>query len=139
MEELLRTIKREKLVRLDELIAHVWGNKDNLFKDCKERTFKTGSDKTIIFTDKGLYKIKAEEEINPKDLFLIETVEEITLDTEFGVLINKVPKGDEEPFVDVYLKHSINDVIEADKLQGVETDKIYVLINNEYHLVWDGE
>lgn len=139
MEELLRTIKREKLVRLDELIAHVWGNKDNLFKDCKERTFKTGSDKSIIFTDKGLYKIKAEEEINPKDLFLIETVEEITLDTEFGVLINKVPKGDEEPFVDVYLNHSINDVIEADKLQGVETDKIYVLINNEHHLVWDGE
>lgn len=78
---MLKTIKRTKQMRLDELIKYVWEDDGSLFEKQATITFCTEDNKRVTFNDAGYF-----ESLNwfdPEDLFTIEFEYEINEDTEF--------------------------------------------------------
>ena len=78
---MLKTIKRTKQMRLDELIKYVRQNKKTLFEKHVKISFKTKDNKIVIFANNGDFVTGYC--INIDDLFEVEIEEEITEDTEF--------------------------------------------------------
>ena len=94
---MLKTIKKNVQMRLDELIKYVWEDDGSLFEKQSKITFRTeGGDKGVSFEENGSF-----ENLNwfdPEDLFLVEIEEEITEDTVFDRLVELYRDAHDEQF-----------------------------------------
>lgn len=86
---MLKTIKRTKQMRLDELIKYVRENKKTLFKNRVGITFSAKNNNEVTFYQHG--ELTLDNWISSVDLFTVEIEEEIDEDTEFeqGVVVLK--------------------------------------------------
>lgn len=131
---MLKTIKTTKHMRLDELIKYVWEN--DITDEKYESSTKTY--KSVSFRDDN-YMSNNGYVIGKDDLFTVEVEEEITEDTKFDTLVSVYPPlgYSLDSFVDVYTNQTINGIISEDKMIGVETERIYALIDNKLELIWE--
>ena len=127
---MLKTIKRTKQMRLDELIKYVRQNKKTLFEKHVTISFKTKDNKGVIFADNGNFVTGGC--INIDDLFEVVIEEEITEDTEFGLLV-EISKNDKKYFSFTHYNFRLNQVIDCD------TDSVYALVNGELELIYKRE
>lgn len=121
---MLKTIKRTKQMRLDELIKYVWDN------DIKNLTIKNLDGVLINFLDDG--RFESEWCISQDDLFEVEIEEEITEDTNFeqGVVVFKYGS------IHVFFKSNIKYF--KRKFAGHQF-KVYALIDEELELIYEVE
>ena len=126
---MLKTIKKNVQMRLDELIKYVWEDDGSLFEKQATITFCTEDNKRVIFNDTGYF-----ESINwfdPEDLFLVEFEEEITEDTEF------------EKFVVIFKNKTISTPLERNikfiKKYYENIKSVYALIDGKLELIWKAE
>lgn len=86
---MLKTIKRTKQMRLNELIKYVRENKKTLFKNQVGITFSAKNNNEVTFYQHG--ELTLDNWISSDDLFTVEIEEEIDEDTEFeqGVVVLK--------------------------------------------------
>lgn len=128
---MLKTIKKNIQMRLDELIKYVWEDDGSLFEKQSKITFRTeGGDKGVFFEENGSF-----ENLNwfdPEDLFLVEIEEEITEETVFDRLVELYRDAHDEQFRTVnYFNENINYV------KDVDTVFIYALIDNKLEIIWE--
>lgn len=129
---MLKTIKTTKHLKLHELIKYAWEN------DIRNKSYRSDNDQFVKFRENGRF-ISAWE-LGSDVLFTVEVEEEITGDTIFDTLVSTyIPLGGGDIFIDVYSNHSIKDIIETDKMHGVETERIYALIDDKLELIWERE
>ena len=143
---MLKTIKTTKQLRLDELIKYCIDN------HIEDTTFSIGENKLMpkdfavisnpsykSFRVSGSGNFKITGYINKDDLFPVEVEEEITESTEFDTLVSVYPPigYSNDNFVDVYTNQTINGVISDDKMIGVETERIYALIEGKLELIYE--
>ena len=122
---MLKTIKRTKQMRLDELIKYVWEN------SISNKEFKSETSPHVIVTATPLNNvINNGFAIEKNDLFTVEIEEEITEDTEFEFLVEVYKKG-KEYFATGYYNYELNDVIDYD------TELIYALIDGKLELIYE--
>ena len=121
---MLKTIKRTKQMRLDELIKYVWDN------DIKNKRYRSNNEKSVMFLENG--RLATYWNIFVEDLFLVEIEEEITEDTEFGLLV-EISKNDKKYFSFTHYNFRLNQVIDCD------TDSVYALVNGKLELIWEAE
>lgn len=127
---MLKTIKKNVHMRLDELIKYVRENKKTLFKNRVEITFSTKNNNEVIFYQHG--ELTLDNWISSVDLFEVEIEEEITEDTEFEFLV-EVSKIDRDYFVEAYYSHKLDHVIDDD------TEFIYTFINGKPELIYEAQ
>ena len=134
---MLKTIKTTKYLNLCELIKYVRENKKTLFKENVTISFKTKNNNEVIFYKHG--QLTLDNWISSVDLFEVEIEEEITQDTEFENLVSTYPPlgYSDDSFVDVYTNQTINRIISEDKMIGVETERIYALIEGKLELIYE--
>lgn len=132
---MLKTIKTTKQLRLDELIKYVWDNA--LYPS----HFENDEGFRIYFDSIAGIKLVNDYVHTDATLFTVEIEEEITENTKFDTLVSTYPPlgYSDESFVDVYTNQTINGVISDDKTVGVETERIYALIDNKLELIWERE
>lgn len=121
---MLKTIKRTKQMRLDELIKYVWEN------SISDKEFKSETNPhVIVYVTQDNNVLYNGYSIGENDLFTIEVEEEITEDTEFEFLVEVYKKG-KEYFATGYYNYELNDVIDYD------TELIYALVNGKLELIY---
>ena len=130
---MLKTIKTTKQLRLDELIKYVWENSVN-----EKRVFLGNHEQRVVFDNVGGF-YPSGYAYSPDTTFKVEVEEEITKDTKFDTLVSTYPPLGYscDSFVDVYTNQTINGVISDDKTVGVETERIYTIINGKLELIWE--
>ena len=130
---MLKTIKKTAQMRLDELIKYVRQNKKTLFEEHVAISFKTKDNKGVIFANNGNFVTTGEWVcINIDDLFEVEIEEEITEDTEFGLLV-EISKDGKKHLSFTHYNFRLNQVIDCD------TKLIYALIDDKLELIWEAE
>src|SRR5699024_3550571 len=130
---MLKTIKKTAQMRLDELIKYVRQNKKTLFEERVAISFKTKDNKGVIFANNGNFVTTGEWVcINIDDLFEVEIEEEITEDTEFGLLV-EISKDGKKHLSFTHYNFRLNQVIDCD------TKLIYALIDDKLELIWEAE
>lgn len=125
---MLKTIKRTKQMRLDELIKYVRQNKKTLFKNRVGITFSTKNNNEVTFYQHG--ELTLDNWISSVDLFTVEVEEEITKDTEFeqGVVVLKYGA------IITFSKSSFGYL--KQRYAGQQF-KIYVFIDGGLELIWE--
>lgn len=121
---MLKTIKRTKQMRLDGLIKYVWDN------DIKNLTIKNLDGVLVNFLEDG--RFESEWCISQDDLFEVEIEEEITEDTELGLLV-EIAKNDKKHLSFTHYNFSLNQVINCD------TKLIYALIDGKLEIIYEAE
>lgn len=121
-------IKRERKVRLDELLKYVWDNgiTDKYFCD------EIGNDLYINVDG----EIQEAEYIHKNDRFKITEEVEITEDTKIPLIVAM-----NRNIVDRYADWSIQDLLDRDKKFGMDYKNIYILNDNGSigELIWSKE
>src|SRR5699024_5369122 len=129
---MLKTIKKTAQMRLDELIKYVRQNKKTLFEEHVAISFKTKDNKGVIFANNGNFVTGGGDCINIDDLFEVVIEEEITEDTEFGLLV-EISKDSKKHLSFTHYNFRLNQVIDCD------TKLIYALIGDKLELIWEAE
>ena len=128
---MLKTIKTTKQLRLDELLKCCWDNHitSGIYNSNKKSFVRVLDSSNVIVV--GC--------VSATDIFEVTYEEEITESTEFETLVSTYPPLGYscDSFVDVYTNQTINGVISDDKTVGVETERIYALINDKLELIWE--
>jgi len=127
----MKTIKRERQVRLDELLKYVWdkGITDEIF-------FTTG--RSIRVNDFGCFTGLAQ--ITKSDLFTITEEVEIDEDTKLDLVeIYEISFGSTD--VAIISKSSINEILKNDQDGSMKTKFIYLQNNDGSigELIWSKE
>ena len=117
---MIKTIKVEKQLRLDELIKYVWDNQ--LYPE----TFKSNFNDFAHFDKTGKYRLIDQKGINQATKFTVEVEEETTEDTNFRWLVEV-----SDTRIWTQRNASIGDV----KVKDTKT--IYALINGKLELIWE--
>ena len=125
---MLKTIKKNVHMRLDELIKYVWENMNDLFKSYGIITFYSKNGKEVAFNSDGMLQVKSL--IDVLDYFEVEVEEEITEDTVFELLIELFFDGEEYYSLE-FTNKSIGYV------KNKETTSIYGLIDGRLELIWE--
>ena len=120
---MLKTIKKNVQMRLDELIKYVWDN------DIKNKRYRSNNGKSVMFLENG--SLETYWNICVEDLFLVEIEEEITEDTEFErcVVIFK-----DKSTISTPLEHNIKFIKYYKNIKY-----IYALIDGKLELIWEAE
>ena len=111
-------------MRLDELIKYAFEN------NIKNKVYRSNNGKSVMFLGNG--RFESGWDIGSDDLFTVEIEEEITEDTEFGLLV-EISKNDKKYLSFTHYNFKLNQVIECD------TKLIYALIGGELELIWEAE
>ena len=121
---MLKTIKVNKRMRLDELIKYAWEN------DIRNKSYRSDNGQFVIFRENGRF-ISAWE-FGSDVLFTVEIEEEITEDTEFEVLVGVYFYDDVGSYnASTFYNRSIDDVKDSEALC------VYALINDKLELIWE--
>ena len=126
---MLKAIKVNKRMRLDELIKYVRENRKTLFKNRVGITFSTKNNNEVIFYHHG--ELTLDNWISSVDLFEVEVIEEITEDTEFEKLIYVESDGS------VYKEHNTNVKIIMSK--SIDIIQILAFVDGIYVDIWESE
>lgn len=121
---MLKTIKKNVQMRLDELIKYAFEN------NIKNKVYRSDNGKSVMFL--GNERFESGWDIGSEDLFTVEIEEEITEDTEFGLLV-EISKNDKKYLSFTHYNFKLNQVIECD------TKLIYALIDGKLELIWESE
>lgn len=128
---MLKTITKTKKLRLDELIKYVWDNA------IYPSHFENDAGFKIHFDSIAGIKLDNDYVHSDATVFTVEVEEKITEDIMFNTLVSTyIQLGGGDIFIDVYSNHSIKDIIETDKIHGIETERIYALIDDELQLIY---
>ena len=135
---MLKTIKKNVQMRLDELIKYVWEDDGSLFEEQATITFFTEDNKKVIFNDTGYF-----ESLNwfePEDLFPVEIEEEITEDTKFYGIQEVYLDIDEQEIVveNLLEEQTILDVL-VDHDDSSKCLQIYAMIDEKKELIWEAQ
>ena len=127
---MLKTIKKNVQMRLDELIKYVWDNDGSLFEEQATITFCTEDNKRVTFDDSG--HIETYAWFDPEDLFTIEFEYEINEDTEFEkcVVIFK-----DKSTISTPVENNIKFIKEFYK----NIKSVYALIDGKLELIWEAD
>ena len=126
---MLKTIKKNVHMRLDELIKYVRENTKTLFKNRVEITFSTKNNNEVIFYQHG--ELTLDNWISSVDLFEVEIEEEITEDTEFEKCV--------VIFKDKTIRTPVENNIKIIKEFYENIKSVYALIGGELELIWEAE
>lgn len=126
---MLKAIKVNKRMRLDELIKYVRENRKTLFKNRVGITFSTKNNNEVTFYQHG--ELTLDNWISSVDLFTVEVEEEITEDTELDCVISVDSNG--------YTFKTFNTTI--DYLNSIYSDLVQILANidGKYRTIWERE
>ena|SRR5699024_2097335 len=130
---MLKTIKKNVHMRLDELIKYVRENKKTLFEEHVAISFKTKDNKGVIFANNGNFVTGEGDCINIDDLFEVEIEEKITEDTVFDKYVVLLKGG----IISTPFRAPVKAV-----MGGYYTDieSVYALIDdNKLELVWEAQ
>lgn len=129
---MIKTIKIEKQLRLDELIKFVWDNElyPSRFDSTQGRYRLQFSHDGSVNSTIGADGIFGGSIGRRSTLFEIEIEEEITEDTVFDSLIEIVADGG-------YIDHGCN--ISISDIEGQHSIRFYALINGKLELIWERE
>ena len=131
---MVKTIKVNKRMRLDELMKYVWENDGSLFEEQTKITFwaedRLDCNKRVTFEETGYFE--AYSFFDHEDLFRVEVEEPITEDTVFELLIELFFDGEEYYSLE-FTNKSIGYV------KNKETTSIYGLIDGKLQLIWERE
>lgn len=127
---MLKTIKKNVQMRLDELIKYVRENKKTLFKNRVEITFSTKNNNEVIFYQHG--ELTLDNWINSEDLFTVEIEDEITEDTFFEQCVIVFENDFVFTTSSVHTIRSINEAHDNVKY-------IHGIVNGKLELVWENE
>ena len=136
---MLKKIKKEMRLSLPEYICYLWENRDSVlgyrvvcrkYDDLGVGWVSINNDNQIVIKD-----------VSNDSRFVVNGEFEITQDTEFETLVSTYPPlgYSDDSFVDVYTNQTINGIISEDKMIGVETERIYALIEGKLELIWERE
>lgn len=117
---MIKTVKVEKKLRLDELIKYVWDN------DIQNRRFRSNESDVLVLVEHG--RVLTEWTIEKCETFTVEVEEEITKDTKFTWLVEASDRR-----VWTQSNASIGDVVDE------ETNEIRALINGKLQLIWEAK
>ena len=123
---MLKTIKKNVHMRLDELIKYVWENSVN-----EKRVFLGNHGQRVVFDNVGGF-YPSGYAYSPDTTFSVEVEEEITEDTVFELLIELFFDGEEYYSLE-FTNKSIGYV------KNKETTSIYGLIDGKLQLIWERE
>lgn len=115
---MLKTIKKNVQMRLDELIKYAFEN------NVKNKRYRSDNGKSVRF--------ETGWDIGSEDLFTVEIEEEITGDTVFELLV-EIYKTGEDYHSSSYYNFKLNQVIDC------ETDSVYALIDDKLELIWEAD
>ena len=136
---MLKKIKKEMRLSLPEYIYYLWENRESVldyrvvcrkYDDLGVGWVSINNDNQIVIKD-----------VSNDSRFVVNGEFEITQDTEFETLVSTYPPlgYSDDSFVDVYTNQTINGIISEDKMIGVETERIYALIEGKLELIWERE
>ncbi|QNR07801.1 hypothetical protein [Macrococcoides canis] len=123
----MKTIKRERQVRLDELLKHIFDNQ------IKGEVFENGgSDVQVDIHGSVMF----DEWISKNDRFKITEEVEITEDTKIPLIVAM-----NRDIVNRYAGWSIQDLLDRDKKFGMDYENIYILNDDGSigDLIWTKE
>ena len=134
-----KKIKKEMRLSLPEYIYYLWENRESVldyrvvcrkYDDLGVGWVSINNDNQIVIKD-----------VSNDSRFVVNGEFEITQDTEFETLVSTYPPlgYSDDSFVDVYTNQTINGIISEDKMIGVETERIYALIEGKLELIWERE
>lgn len=134
---MLKTIKKKKEVRIDELIDYITMNAHKLLNGKEFYTFKSKHGNDVTIDAKGNVNFSYMLYLND-DLYTVEIEEEITEDTEFDVLYVMTD------YKRVYAMHNIKTVKEVkeclDFIGELESlHQIYAMVDGKLELIWESE
>ena len=126
---MLKTIKKKKEVRIDELFKYITMNAYKLLDDKEVYTFKSKYGTEVIIDEKGKVTLSFMR-YTTEDLFTIEVEEEITEDTEFELLVDL--------FYDKGLYKTVTRLNSSiNRIRDSNTVSIYALISGKLELIWE--
>ena len=120
---MLKTIKINKQMRLDELIKYVWDNSVN-----EKRVFLGNHGQRVVFDNVGGF-YPSGYAYSPDSTFTVEVEEPITEDTEFDCIL-EIRKGS---LTHIRRRKTIKENLTE------ETERFYALINGHLELVWEAD
>lgn len=131
---MLKTIKRTKQLRLDELIKYAWENSVN-----EKRVFLGNHGQRVVFDNVGGF-YPSGYAYSPDSTFTVEIEEEITEDTEFsGVQEVYLDIEEQKIRVEIYFgKTTIEEVLNNND-DNTKSLQIHALINGKRELIWKRE
>ena len=123
---MLKTIKVNKRMRLDELIKYAWEN------DIKNKLYYSDSGQIVKFLGDGNYE--SGWDFGYHDSFSVKIEEEITEDTKFELLVGVYFYDEVGRYnASTFYNRSIDDVKDSEALC------VYALIDNKLQLIWERE
>lgn len=129
---MLKTIKKTKLIRIDELVSYVRENKKTLFENREKVTFKNKNNVDIIFEDNGKFIMSTWVSVD--DLFEVEIGEEITENMEFNRSVVVLNNGS------VIAQYKTTTIKTIKEFYGTYSIKqIHALIEGKLELIWESE
>lgn len=124
MNELLKTLKRTRQVTLDELIRHVWKNKEY---PVSYKTVESDT-RTVEFDIFGYLVFGSNNSFSSETKFEITEEEVITDKTEFDQCIVLFKKN----VVHIPVKSSIKKILDT----YVDPEVIYAFIDGNLEMIW---
>lgn len=127
---MLKTVKVEKKMRLDELIKYVWDNND-IFKGRTHIKFTSNNSRPVIFGVSGYFETDYGHDVD--DIFTVEVEEEITEDTvlEDITVVCKINSRDETRH---FYYSTLKDIKKDKNLLSA-----YIPIGGKLRLIWEAE
>ena len=134
---MLKTIKKKKEVRIDELFKYITMNADVLLANKEFYVFRSKTGHEVIVDRAGNVNFSFMN-YTPEDLFTIEVEEEITEKTEFlGVQEVYLDIEEQKIHVENYNgKYSIGDVLNNHDF-NTKCLQIYAFIGVKKELIWE--
>ena len=133
---MLKTIKRTKQMRLDELIKYVWEN------SISDKEFKSETNPhVIVYVTQDNNVLDNGYSIGENDLFPVEIEEEITEDTEFESVLTVLRDnfGLTSISHNTSLTTSIKKTIENFEKTNYKPLSVYALIDDKLELIYKVE
>lgn len=135
---MLKTIKKKKEVRIDELIKYITMNAHTLLADKEFYTFKSNYGTDVTIDAKGNVNFSFMN-YTPEDLFTIEIEEPITEDTEFETVVSVIEHnyGFNSISYNTNPKTSIKNFLESYENKDYKVLTVYALIDGKLELIWE--
>src|SRR5699024_7452765 len=128
---MLKTIKKNAHMRLDELIKYVRQNKKTLFEEHVAISFKTKDNKGVIFANNGNF-VTTGDCINIDDIFEVVIEEEITEDTVFDKYVVLLKGG----IISTPFRAPVKAVMGG---YYTNIESVYALIGDKLELIWEAQ
>lgn len=134
---MLKTIKKKKEVRIDELIDYITMNAHKLLNGKEFYTFMSKHGNDVTIDAKGNVNFSYMLYLND-DLYTVEIEEEITENTEFEALYVMMD------YKKVYTMHNIKTVKEIKECLNFLGElellhQIYAMVDGKLELIWGSE